>query len=66
MSVGEEIKRRRIAAGMTQAELAEKVICGRVFVTQIEGDVKSPSIQMLERFARALGCRVSDFVKEEE
>lgn len=65
MSVGGEIRRRRIAAGMTQAELAERVVCGRVFVTQIEGDVKSPSVQMLQRFANALDCKVTDLVKED-
>lgn len=65
MSVGEEIKRRRKQAGMTQEELAKKVICGRVFVAQVEGDARSPSIHVLERFADALGCRVIDFFADD-
>ncbi len=65
MSVGAEIAKRRLELGLTQAQLAERVICGRVFVTQIEGGVKSPSIQMLQRFANALDCKVTDLVKED-
>lgn len=36
MSVGEEIKRRRIAAGLTQKQLATRVGTTRVYITYVE------------------------------
>lgn len=65
MSVGAEIAKRRLELGLTQAQLAERVICGRVFIAQVEGGVRFPSINMLQRFANALGCKISDLLKED-
>lgn len=45
MSVGENIKARRLALGMTQENLAQAVGLGRSMVAQIERGSKSASIK---------------------
>jgi transcriptional regulator with XRE-family HTH domain len=52
------IQRLRKKRGMTQAELATKAGVHRIYVAQIEGQTKVPSIATLEKLAKALGVKV--------
>ena len=52
------LQRLRKSRGMTQAELAKKAKLHRIYVAQIEGQTKVPSLAALEKLAKALGVKV--------
>lgn len=54
----EKIKRRRIELGMTQLEVAEKMGVPQTAVSRLEKQKHSPSIDMVERYAEAIGCKL--------
>ena len=54
------LKDYRQAAGLTQADLAEKVSVSRKTINTIENGVFVPTTVLALRLARALGCRVED------
>ncbi len=56
MAVGARIKAARKAAGMTQAELAEKLNLPFQSVSQWERGYRNPKYDTLKRIANALGC----------
>jgi len=51
---GQIVKERRMALGLTQAELARRVHCATVTVRKIEYDSMRPSIQVAEQLALSL------------
>ncbi len=55
MTTGELIKAARKKAGMTQAELAQKLGISYVGVSQWERGLRNPKIETLNRIAAALG-----------
>ena len=60
-NVGLSIRRLRIAAGLTQAELAHRTKSADATLSRIERGKFHPSQSMLEGIAAALGCSVRDF-----
>lgn len=66
MSVGENIKARRIAQGMTQQNLADAVSLGRSMIAQIERGSKIPNLLLSAALAEVLGCSLYDFLDQEE
>lgn len=64
MSIGENIKTRRQAAGMTQEELARAIGTGRSMVAQIERGSKVPNMMLGRDIARALGCGMEKLLEE--
>jgi transcriptional regulator with XRE-family HTH domain len=52
------IKRLRERRGLTQEALARKVGLHRVYLAQLEGQTKTPSLATLEKLAKALGVKV--------
>lgn len=56
MSIGENIKRRRMEAKLTQEQLAEMVNIKRPMICQIERGTKIPSMALGKEIADALGC----------
>ncbi len=61
MSIGANIKKRREKLGFTQTELGEAACVSFQMISQIEGDIKVPSLPVAFRIADKLGCRVEDF-----
>lgn len=61
MNIGENIKARREQAGITQLELAEAACVTGAMISQIEGNIKAPSLPVAFRIADKLGCTVEDF-----
>ena len=51
------LMRARIAAGLSQAALAERVGTGQAVISRIETGAVSPTLDMLTRIARALDLR---------
>ena len=54
------LKAARTAAGLTQADLAEKVGVTRKTINTVENGVFIPSTVLSLKLARALGARVED------
>jgi transcriptional regulator with XRE-family HTH domain len=52
--LGRNVKKRRLARGWTQRELAERVGIGQVYVAQIEAASREVSLTMLGKLAKAL------------
>ena len=69
----DEILKARTAAGVTQAEVAQRIGTTQSAVARLEsgGGKHSPSIATLQKYAHALGCRlelrlVSEMVSRKE
>ena len=54
--LGDEIRRERLAAGLTQEELAFEAEISRQYVSLLELNEKSPTVDVLIRVCRAIGC----------
>jgi len=64
----EEVLKARAAAGLTQAEVAERIGTTQSAIARLESPSgrHSPSMETLQKYARALGCRVEiRFVPDE-
>ena len=62
-SVAEKIKSAREKAGLTQAQLAEKVGTTSQNISQYERGIRNPKYNTLEKIARSLGVDVEYFHK---
>ncbi len=60
---GMRLKRLRENQGWTQRKLAEKVGVARVTIARIEIGNRRPSLELLERLAKALKVKVGDLLK---
>ena len=60
LALGNTLKERRSAAGLTQAELAERVGVSRKTINTVENGVFIPSTLLALKLARALRCSVED------
>lgn len=66
MEIGNKIKEMRIEKGLTQEELADRSELTKGFISQIERDLTSPSVDSLLDILEALGTDPSLFFKREE
>ena len=64
--VGEELRKAREAAGLTQEELSSKARVDRSYISQLERGLKSPTLDMLLRLCKALGVSASEIVARVE
>lgn len=64
MTTGQLIKAARKRAGMTQAELADKLNIPYQSVSQWERDTRNPKYETLQRIAAALGVEWTELVPE--
>lgn len=62
MSLGSELNKARLSAGLTQEELAFKADVSRNYISLLERDEKSPTVKLLLRICRALGTKASTIV----
>ena len=60
LEIGRRIRRQRLAAGLTQAQLGEPY--GKSFVSAVENGHSLPSLKVLWLFASRLGVDVGDLV----
>ncbi|QTA37941.1 cupin domain-containing protein [Thermosipho ferrireducens] len=65
MKLGIKLKNLRIAKGYTQEELADRCDLSRSFISQLENDQVSPSIDTLERILRVLGTDLKNFFADD-
>jgi len=59
--VGENVRRVRELAGLTQAELAAKLEIDRAYVSGLERGTRNVTIMTLHHFATALRVPIAEF-----
>ena len=64
--VGEELRKARRAAGLTQEALSSKARVDRSYISQLERGLKSPTLDMLLRLCKAMGVSASGIVARVE
>ena len=62
-NLGKNIKNRRMALGLSQQELADKVNLSLNFIGKIEVAFSKPSLESVIKIAEALNVTVSDLCK---
>lgn len=63
-SIGENVKKRRAKLGLSQEDFAQKSGIKYTTLTKIEsGVIKTPSVRMVEKIAKALGVSIEDLLK---
>lgn len=70
MDVGQRLslnmKRLRQERGWSQEELADAAGLDRTYVSGIERLKRNPTIPVVDRIAKAFGCRLGDLLDKEE
>ncbi len=63
-NIGENIKKRRTKLGLSQEDFSQKSGVKYTTLTKIEsGVIKTPSVLMVEKIAKALGVSIEDLLK---
>lgn len=52
-----ELVAARARAGLTQAEVAERMGTTQSVIARLEGGGRQPSMRTVQRYAKAIGCR---------
>jgi len=60
--LGEELRQRRLAAGLSQEQLADKAGIDRTYVSLLERDERIPTVNILIAMCRAMGVRASEVI----
>lgn len=66
MSLGVELRKARQAAGLTQERLAFAAGLDRAYISQLENDHKSPTVDVLYLICDALGIAASELLARVE
>lgn len=64
--LGAELRRARDDAGKTQEDLAYEAGLDRTYISQLENDKKSPTVDVLFRICDALALPASELIKRVE
>lgn len=64
--LGDELQKARNDAGLTQEKLAFDADLDRTYISQLENNKKSPTLDALFRIADALGIPASEIVARVE
>ena len=65
-NLGNKIKEKRTLLMLTQQELANRCELTKGYISQLENNMVSPSLETLEIIVEVLGTTLSDFFKDEE
>ena len=66
LAFGKVLRRRRVAAGLTQEQLAHESELQRNYVSLMERGINQPTINTLIKLANSLGCTAAEIVDEVE
>jgi transcriptional regulator with XRE-family HTH domain len=66
MSLGDELRKAREAAELTQEKVSVAAGIDRAYLSQLENDHKSPTVDVLFRVCRALGTPASEILARVE
>lgn len=64
MTIGDNIRAARDAAGWTQQEAADRAGMKQPNWCDYEHGGRVPSVAVLRRIAKAIGCEVAELIKE--
>lgn len=64
--LGDELRNARRKAGLTQEQVAARARISREYVSQLERDRQSPTVDMLLRVCRILGTSASTIIAKVE
>ncbi len=62
LSLGQRIRKARIAAGLRQADVAARMGTQAPCVCFWEREQREPTLSSLRRLASAIGCKVADLI----
>lgn len=65
MQIGKKIKRLRLKKGLTQEELGERTDLSKGYISQLERDLSSPSIETLFNILEVLGSTPKEFFDDD-
>lgn len=65
MKIGKKIKNLRLKKGLTQEELGERTDLSKGYISQLERDLSSPSIETFFDILKVLGCSPKEFFDDE-
>lgn len=60
--LGNVLRKAREDAGLTQEQLSFEAELDRTYISHLENDKKSPTVDVLFRIANALGVRASELL----
>ena len=64
--LGDELRKARLAAQMSQEKLGFEARVDRTYISQLERGLKSPTVDVLFRLCDALGVRASELIARVE
>jgi transcriptional regulator with XRE-family HTH domain len=64
--IGEVLRQARQAAGMTQEVLAFEAGVDRTYISYLENDQQSPTLEMLSKLCKCLDVAVSELIRRAE
>ncbi len=65
MEIGSKIKNLRVQKNLTQEELGERTDLTKGYISQLERDLSSPSMETFFSILEVLGCTPEEFFSEE-
>jgi transcriptional regulator with XRE-family HTH domain len=66
MDIGKKIRALRLGNGLTQEELANRLELTKGYISQLENNLTSPSMQTLFSILEVLGTDIHEFFSKEE
>lgn len=66
MKIGDQLREARIAADLTQEALGFAARVDRSYISQLERNLKSPTLEMLARLCQECGVSVSSLILDAE
>ncbi|MDO4295549.1 MAG: XRE family transcriptional regulator [bacterium] len=66
MDIGTKLKELRVLKGLTQEELADRTELSKGFISQLERNLTSPSIQTLMDILQCLGEDIGEFFRQSQ
>jgi transcriptional regulator with XRE-family HTH domain len=66
MKIGKKLRNLRLKKGLTQEELGERTNLTKGYISQLERDLSSPSLETFLDILEVLGCTPKEFFDEEK
>lgn len=66
MTTGEIIKEKRIALGLTQVDMANRLCVSKSFINKVENDKAQLPYKRIMQFAEVLCCRPAELIGDYE
>jgi transcriptional regulator with XRE-family HTH domain len=63
---GQIVRERRLAAGLSQEELAHEAGLHRTFISMIERGTRNPSLEVIRKLAQGLNTTAASLVDDTE